>query len=77
MAKMKHIRDMVRVVTFGDEGGFKCYPPRELRHAQQEELKEKMAMLRMLDEHSRLLHVGYRFADGIFYVQLEGEPNAS
>lgn len=76
MAKLKRVRDMVRVETFGDEGQFICSPPRELSPAQQEEIKNKVVILRMLNEYAKVPEVGMRHMRNIYYIELEGEPNA-
>lgn len=75
--KMKRVRDMVRIVTFGDGGRYMCEPPRKVMHHQQDELKEKMAILRMLNPHERIAGVGIRYTYSTYYVELGGEPNVS
>lgn len=69
--KMVKVRDMLRVVSVGD---FMQYSPPELYGPQLIEVKEKIAMLRMLDDHGKIKGVGIRHNENVFYIDL-GEIN--
>jgi len=75
--KMKKVRDMLRIISL-ESGVFSI----DRRHGvlstkTRAEIKEKLALLRMLDDHSKIKGVGHKFADGIFYIDITGEDDAA
>jgi hypothetical protein len=69
--EMKKVRDMLRVVI--RNGSFVPVPPRKITKAQHIEVEEKLAILRMLNDHNKIPTIGVRFSAGIFYIELKEE----
>ena len=65
---------MLRVVVYGDD---LRYEPPELYAPQLVEVKEKIAMLKMMNDHGKIKGVGIRHNENIYYVELsKGDVNA-
>lgn len=71
---MVKVRDMLRVVVADD---FMQYNAPELYGPQLVEVKEKIAMLKMMNDHGKIKGVGIRHNENIYYVELsKGDVNA-
>ena len=83
---MKRVRDMLRVVLVDDSIQYGIqynirygirYDPPELYGPQLIEVKEKVALLKMLDDHGKIKGVGIRHNENVFYIDLGEVDNVS
>ena len=72
---MKRVRDMLRVVVH--EHRDIMYDPPKLYAGQLVEVKEKIALLKMLDDHGKIKGVGIRHNENVFYIDLGEVDNVS